>query len=77
VGVDSVLLKEEALKLAPLERAHLIDALWQSLDTPDQSSVDRAWVAESLDRLRAFRDGQLPAVDGEQTLADIKRELRR
>jgi putative addiction module component (TIGR02574 family) len=74
--MDSVLLKEEALKMAPLERAHLIDALWQSLDTPDQSSVDRAWVAESLDRLQAFRDGRLPAVDGEQALADIEGELR-
>jgi hypothetical protein len=33
--MDSMLLKEEALKLSPFERAQLIDALWQSLDPAD------------------------------------------
>lgn len=75
--MDSVLLKEEVLKLPPLERVHLIDALWESLDAPDQPSVDRAWVEESLDRLRAFREGRLPALDSEQVLSAIEREIRK
>jgi len=75
--MDGVLIKEEALRLSALERAQLIDALWQSLDLPDQPSVDRAWIEESLNRLKAYREGHLSAVDGEQALAAIEADLRR
>lgn len=73
--MDSVLLTEAALKLSPFERAQLIDALWQSLDPAEQDAIDQAWLNESKDRLQAFQQGQLAAVDGETALSALKDQL--
>ena len=76
VGMDSVLLANEALKLPAWERAQIIDALWRSLDPAEQASIDQAWLAESRDRLCAYREGQLKALDGEEALREIETGLR-
>jgi putative addiction module component (TIGR02574 family) len=73
--MDSILLKEAALKLSPFERAQLIDALWQSLDPSDQAEIDAAWLEESKDRLTAYRQGEIEAVDGESALANLRNQL--
>ena len=75
--MDSVILANEALKLPPSERAQIIDALWRSLDTAEQASIDQAWLRESHDRLEAHRAGRLEAVDGEQALREIEAGLRK
>jgi putative addiction module component (TIGR02574 family) len=74
--MDSVILANEALKLPPVERVQIIDTLWGSLDSAEQASVDRAWLVESQDRLAAYHSGQLPAVNGEETLMAIEDELK-
>ncbi len=53
----------------------MIDALWQSLDPAQQDSIDREWLVESQDRLKAFRAGKLKALDGESALQAIESEL--
>ena len=73
--MDSILLREAALKLSPFERAQLIDALWQSLDPAEQEAIDRAWVEESKDRLNAYRKGEVEALDGESALSELKGKL--
>jgi putative addiction module component (TIGR02574 family) len=73
--MDSAILAKEALQLTPFEKAQIIDALWQSLDPAEQKSIDRAWLAESQDRLKAFRAGKLKALDGEETIRSIADEL--
>ena len=73
--MDSMLLREQALKLSAFERAQLIDALWQSLDPAEQAAIDRAWLEEAKDRLQAYRQGEVEAVDGETALADLKAKL--
>jgi putative addiction module component (TIGR02574 family) len=75
--MDSAVLAKEALKLSPLEKAHIIDELWRSLDPADQNSVDQAWLRESRDRLKALREGKLKSVDGEEALRSIEAELGR
>jgi len=75
-GMDSAILAKEALKLPPVERAQIIDALWSSLDPAEQGAIDRAWLLESKDRLAAFRAGQLPAMNGEEALRAIEDELK-
>ena len=74
--MDSVILASEALKLPAWERAQIIDALWRSLDPAEQASIDQAWLSESRDRLRAYQEGKLMAMDGEETLRDIETRLR-
>jgi putative addiction module component (TIGR02574 family) len=69
--MDSATLANEALKLPPLERAQIIDALWSSLDPAEQKTIDQAWLLESQDRLAAFRAGQLTAINGEEALRAI------
>ena len=75
--MDSAILANEALKLPPLERAQIIDALWSSLDPAEQNAIDQAWLHESQDRLAAFRAGQLTAINGEEALRAIEDELTR
>ncbi|MEK7674240.1 MAG: addiction module protein [Verrucomicrobiota bacterium] len=70
-----MILANEALKLPAWERAQIIDTLWKSLDLAEQASIDQAWLAESRDRLKAYRDGTLKALDGEATLRAIEAEL--
>jgi putative addiction module component (TIGR02574 family) len=74
--MDGTILAKEALKLPPLQRAQIIDALWQSFDPIEQGAIDRAWALESQDRLAAFHAGQLRATDGEEALRSIEGELR-
>jgi len=55
----------------------MIDALWQSLDPTEQKAIDLAWLAESQDRLRAFREGRIEAVDGGTAIDSIEAELKK
>lgn len=75
--MDSAILTQEALRLTAWERAQVIDALWQSLDPVEQTAIDQAWLAESRDRLQAYREGKLKAEDGEATLIAIEARLRK
>lgn len=75
--MDSILLKEAALKLSPFERAQLIDALLQSLDSSHQAEIDQAWLKESIDRLSAYQRGEIKAIDGEMVLSQLKDKLSR
>ena len=74
--MDSVILANEALKLPAWERAQIIDALWRSLDPSEQATIDQAWLSESHDRLQAYREGKLQALEGEETLHEIEARLR-
>ena len=74
--MSGTILEAEALKLSAEEKARMIDALWRSLDLAEQQTIDRAWLAESRDRLRAFRAGELKALDGEDALKSIEAELK-
>ncbi len=75
--MSGIVLEKEVLKLSAEEKAHMIDALWRSLDPAEQAAVDRAWLAESRDRLQAFRSGELKALDGDTALKSLESELRR
>jgi putative addiction module component (TIGR02574 family) len=75
--MSGIALEKEALKLSPEEKVRIIDALWRSLDPAEQTAVDRAWAAESRDRLEAYRRGELKALDGETELKSIESELGR
>ena len=75
--MSSLALETEALKLSAEEKAHMIDALWRSLDAAEQKAVDCAWLVESRDRLNAFRLGELKALDGDTAIKAIESELHR
>ncbi len=69
-------IQSEIEKLAPAERASLIDLLWDSLDEEQIKEIEAKWTAESEDRIDAFERGELPAVDGPTALGEIRSSLR-
>ena len=69
-------LKEEALRMPAEQRAELADLLLDSLSPGEQSEVEKAWARESVDRLAAYRRGDLEAQDGGEVLARIRAKTR-
>ncbi len=66
---DATLIKQviqQALQLDFIERIHLIDVLWHSLDSSDREAIDLAWLRESQSRLTAYQSGQIQAIDGQK-----------
>jgi putative addiction module component (TIGR02574 family) len=60
-------LLEKAKHLPLAERAALVDALLETIDA-NESERDRKWSEEAQSRLRAYRSGELPALDADALL---------
>jgi putative addiction module component (TIGR02574 family) len=69
-------IQNEALELPALERARLIDLLWDSLASEEAKRREAAWAAESERRIDAFESGQIRARDAQEVLADLRKGLR-
>ena len=61
----------DALALPPLERAEVIDRLYQSLRSEREKEIESAWAEESERRIDFYLAGQADTVPYEQ----IKRQL--
>ncbi|MDE0221860.1 MAG: addiction module protein [Spirochaetaceae bacterium] len=61
----------DALALPPLERAEVIDRLYQSLRSEREREIESAWAEESERRIDAYLAGEADTVPYEQ----IKRQL--
>ena len=62
---------QDALGLLPVERAELIEKLFQSFDRPTSSKVDEAWAEEVESRIDAYERGEIKASSAEDVLARI------
>jgi hypothetical protein len=69
--MDAAIIEREALQLSEAERAVLADHLLASLSRTT-SEIRDAWVREADDRMRAFREGEIAAVDGPQAMAELR-----
>jgi putative addiction module component (TIGR02574 family) len=69
--MDAAILEKEALLLPDTERALLVERLMESI-CPSSSALRGAWVREADERIRAFRDGEISAVDGPQAMAELR-----
>ncbi len=61
----------DALALSPIERAELIQRLFQSFDVSEDSHIDTAWTEEIEYRIEAYDKGLLTASPAEDVLARI------
>ncbi|WP_130472203.1 addiction module protein [Candidatus Magnetaquicoccus inordinatus] len=61
-------IESQALKLTPLARLELVDAILSSLDEPNQE-LDRLWSLEAEERLTAYRRGEIKAIPLDEVLA--------
>jgi hypothetical protein len=74
--MEAVIVEKEALRLSDCERAVLADRLLESLSRRP-AGLDDAWLREADDRMMAFRVGEIEAVSGPDSLADLRREFPR
>lgn len=58
-------IQEEALKLTPVEKAHLAELLLTSLDKPD-AGTEKKWVQESEKRYAAYKQGIIQGIPLDQ-----------
>ena len=58
---DNTRVFDEALAMSPLEKAVLIEKLFQSFDRENQKTVDRAWATETESRIQAYEGGKISA----------------
>jgi len=70
---DPARLLQEALQLAPRERAELVEALTASLDGSD---LGQAWEHEITQRLADVDSGRVKTIPGDQVFSRIEQRLR-
>ena len=58
-------LAKKAMGLRPTERIRLVEAILYSLDKLDPE-IEKSWVAESEARYKAYKRGELEAIDWEK-----------
>ena len=58
-------LAKKAMELRPTERIRLVEAILYSLDKPDPE-IEKSWIAESEARYKAYKRGELEAIDWEE-----------
>lgn len=58
-------LAKKAMELKPVERIRLVEAILYSLDKPD-SDIEQSWAAESEARYKAYKRGELEAIDWDE-----------
>ncbi len=69
--MDPAIVEKEALKLSESERAVLADRLLASISkTP--TAIREAWIREAEERMHAFRDGKISALDGPDAMAELR-----
>ncbi len=75
--MNAAAIQNEALNLSAIEKAKLIDLLWDSLSEPEIKARESAWAAESERRIDAFEAGKLKARDSNEVFGDLKKDLRK
>ena len=67
----------DALNLPPVERAELIERLFQSFDRTNDHRVDAAWAKEIESRIDLYDNGRISASPAEDVFARIKSSYHR
>ncbi|MDJ0836829.1 MAG: addiction module protein [Acidobacteriota bacterium] len=70
--VELMDVRQQALKLASADRQALIHTLIASLETPELTEVDEAWLDLADTRLQEIENG-IETIPGNGFFADIKR----
>ena len=61
-----------ALTLPPGTRAMLANHLLESLDVPDQPSIDEQWAAEAERRVQEIATGQVQTIPAETVFRELR-----
>ena len=72
--MNAMALQNEALNLPAVEKARLIDLLWNSLSEPELKVRENAWATESERRIDAYDAGALKARNAQEIFSDLKKD---
>lgn len=75
VSTNLELLEAEVLRLAPVERSHLLERLIASLDSDPE--VEEAWEREADRREAELESGSIAEVPGQEAIARLRARLPR
>ena len=64
---------DQALAMSPLEKAVLIEKLFQSFDQENQKAIDQAWTTEAESRIEAYEAGKISARPFDAVLRDLNK----
>ncbi|NTU53973.1 MAG: addiction module protein, partial [Chlorobiaceae bacterium] len=64
---------QDALELPPVEKAELIERLFQSFDAPHKTKTNAEWAVEFESRLNACKEGKIKASPKEEVMKSINR----
>lgn len=64
----------DALKLAPIERAELVEKILVSFSFPERQSIDGLWAEEAEERIDAYEGGDLKSRPAADVFARIERD---
>jgi putative addiction module component (TIGR02574 family) len=62
---------KKALLLPPVERAELIEQVFQSFDCDNKNDFDALWAKEAEARIDAFEKGKLKAIPAKEVFRKI------
>ncbi|MCL4456546.1 MAG: addiction module protein [Nitrospirae bacterium] len=68
-------IEEEALQLAPSERALLAEHLINSLDDMEDPEAERLWIEEAERRYLAYKEGKIKTKRAELVFQDVRLKL--
>jgi len=68
---DLETLREQVLALPIMDRERLMEDILVSLGPSERDAIDKAWVAEALDRIAAYDRGEVEAF----TIEDVQKSI--
>jgi putative addiction module component (TIGR02574 family) len=70
--IDKDTLFREATKLSPLDRADLIEALFDSFEPDENPQYDKLWAEEAERRYKAVQNGEMETISEEDVFSEIE-----
>lgn len=64
---------EKALKLPPIERAELVEKVFDSFNGSQENNFDHLWAQEAESRIDTFEKGKLKAVIAKKVFQKIEK----
>jgi putative addiction module component (TIGR02574 family) len=64
---------KKALSLTPIERAELVEKVFDSFNSSQKNSFDHLWAQEAESRIDAFEKGKLKAVSAKKVFQKIEK----
>ena len=68
-------LQNDALKLAAIDKIHLVEILIESLDKPDAETMEK-WIVESEKRYEAYKKGKVNSIPFNDVIDKLKTNAR-